>query len=916
METTQTKEELRTQGFALIQDTLHMLTDSLAEALESVGETDLISFIPWRGELSSTYPPKRIQQLYSIGFQLLNMVEERVAAIMMREREKHIGVDSIRGLWSETFSHLKEKGISESQILEVFKEVHVEPVLTAHPTEAKRATVRERHREIYQQLVQAEVSQLTKRERRQIQKRITVALEILWNSGEIHLTRPDLSQELRTALFYLREIYPAVLGRVDTHLHEAWELAGFDPKALKDLNNLPKLTFGTWIGGDRDGHPLVTAEVTANNLNELRYHAYVLYRKELEELAFHCPLSDEFVTVPQELKDRIASIQLELKDQSWCESVKQKNRNESWRQLIYIMRGKLYDNIQGTGGYATPEDLDADLELIERTLNLTKCDLLVEQYVIPFRRKLRMFGFHLATLDIRQNSEFHDLAVSQLLVAAGIEDGANFASWSEKKRCAFLVEELKSSRPFAHYEMSVGPEADAVLACHRVLGQHIKKYGTRGIGSLIVSMTRSVSDLLVVYILQREAGLLLQTEQGLVSQLEVVPLFETMGDLDASEEQLSGFLQNEMTKRSLDYRFPDGNKTQQVMLGYSDSNKDCGILAAQWALFRAQTNMSKLGDRLGVKLKYFHGRGGTISRGAGPTQWFMAALPHGAMSGQFRMTEQGETIYQKYANLSNATFNLELLVASVTATTAIHRFSDKIHDPCIDLMVHLANTSQLTYQAFLNEEGFISFFREATVIDALENSRIGSRPSRRTGKKTFSLSDLRAIPWVFSWTQTRFYFPGWYGVGSALKALKESSPQDFESLKAGIKNSIFVRYVLTNVEANLASANREIMDLYAGLVTDEAVRSKFMSLIGQEFDLTKDLLAEIFDGTMEGRRPRMSKTLAIRENALIVLHHQQVELLKEWRLLKQNEQLEEAEALFPEILLSINAISSGLRTTG
>jgi phosphoenolpyruvate carboxylase len=401
-----------------------------------------------------------------------------------------------------------------------------------------------------------------------------------------------------------------------------------------------------------------------------------------------------------------------------------------------------------------------------------------------------------------------------------------------------------------------------------------------------------------------------------VSQLEVVPLYETMDDLDASEELLSGFLEHEITKRSLDFRFPEGIKTQQVMLGYSDSNKDCGILAAQWALFRAQTNMSKLGDKHGIKLKYFHGRGGTISRGAGPTQWFMAALPHGAMSGQFRMTEQGETIYQKYANLTNATFNAELLMASVTATAAKHRYTEKKHDPCVDLMVRLAKTSQRKYQAFLNEDGFIPFYREATVIDALENSRIGSRPSRRTGKKGFSLDDLRAIPWVFSWTQARFYFPGWYGVGSALKELKDSSPEEFKNLKAGIKDSVFVRYVLTNVETNLASANRDLMDLYAELVSDVAVRDRFMGLIGDEFALTQNLLAEIFDGPMESRRPRMSKTLAIREDALIVLHKQQVELLKKLRSLKKNEQLEEAEALFPEILLSINAISSGLRTTG
>lgn len=916
MDTTISREDLRKLGFEQIQETLDILTDSLANALESIGEKELISFIPWRGELPESAPPEGIKQLYSIGFQLLNMVEERVAASIRREREKSFGADSIRGLWTETLTGMVKSGLNEEQILEIFKEVHVEPVLTAHPTEAKRATVRERHRAIYKELVSNEFTKFTPRERERIQKRITVALETLWNSGEIHLTRPDLNQELRNALYYLREVYPAVLSRLDKHLTEAWEEAGLNPETLKNTHNLPRLTFGTWIGGDRDGHPLVTPEVTEKNLRELRYHAFTLHRKELKNLAFHCPLSNEFVEVPSALTERINSIQSEISDVTWVDEIMSKNRNESWRQLIYLMRGKIFDNIKGTGGYASVEELDADMQLIENTLNAVNCDLLVQEYVRPVRQKINMFGFHLATLDIRQNSEYHDAAISQLLTAAGIEDGENFADWSEEKRCYFLTKELHSTRPFAHNQMSVGAEADGVLNCYRVLADHIATNGTQGIGSLIVSMTRSVSDLLVVYILQREAGLLVQTDEGLVSQLEVVPLYETMEDLDNSEQLLKGFLEHEMTQRSLNYRFACGKPIQQVMLGYSDSNKDCGILAAQWSLFRAQTNMSNMAAEKGVKLNYFHGRGGTISRGAGPTQWFMAALPHGAMSGNFRMTEQGETIAQKYANPANATFNAELLLASVTATTAKHKHTEKTADPCIDLMDQLAKNSQLKYQAFLNEDGFIPFYREATVIDALENSRIGSRPARRTGKKNFSLNDLRAIPWVFSWTQARFYFPGWYGVGTALQQLKTEVPDDFNKLKEGIKSSVFLSYVLTNVETNLASANRDLMDLYAGLVEDEGIRSKFMTLIADEFALTESLLAEVLEGDMATRRPRMSKTLDIREAPLKVLHYQQVELLKEWRALKAEGKEEEAEALFPKILLSLNAISSGLRTTG
>jgi phosphoenolpyruvate carboxylase len=352
------------------------------------------------------------------------------------------------------------------------------------------------------------------------------------------------------------------------------------------------------------------------------------------------------------------------------------------------------------------------------------------------------------------------------------------------------------------------------------------------------------------------------------------------------------------------------------MLGYSDSNKDCGILAAQFALQRAQTALTEIGRINNVKLCFFHGRGGTISRGAGPTHWFMAALPYGAMSGGFRMTEQGETIAQKYANLANATYNLELLLAGAAVTTARHRHLPQTVDPCEAFMERLGETSQAAYQKFLKADGFIEFYRQATPIDALEHSRIGSRPARRTGKKGFSISDLRAIPWVFSWTQARFYLPGWFGVGSALEALKTQDPAGFAEFKQALPKSTFFSYVLTNVETNLASANLDLMRDYAELVADASLRDRFLGWICEEFDRTRVLLAELFDGEMKNRRPRMAKTLEIREAPLRVLHLQQIALLRDWRDHLAKEETAEADGLLPKLLLSINAIASGLRTTG
>jgi phosphoenolpyruvate carboxylase len=294
----------------------------------------------------------------------------------------------------------------------------------------------------------------------------------------------------------------------------------------------------------------------------------------------------------------------------------------------------------------------------------------------------------------------------------------------------------------------------------------------------------------------------------------------------------------------------------------------------------------------------------------------MAALPNGAMTGGFRMTEQGETIAQKYANLANATYNLELLLAGAAVTTARHRHLPPTEDPCEAFLARLGESSQAAYQKFLKADGFIEFYRQATPIDALENSRIGSRPARRTGKKGFSISDLRAIPWVFSWTQARYYLPGWFGVGSALESLKTDDPPGFAKLKAALPKSTFLSYVLTNVETNLASANLDLMRDYADLVEDAALRDQFFGEIRSEFERTKSLLAELFDGEMRVRRPRMAKTLEIREAPLKILHQQQIALLRQWRDHLANEETEKADALLPKLLLSINAIASGLRTTG
>ena len=791
--------------------------------------------------------------------------------------------------------------------------MQVEPVLTAHPTEAKRSSIRERHRALYDEMVRNEFPKYTDRERRRIRERVVTTLETLWRTAEIHIVRPDITSELRNATHYLRDLFPAAINRLDLHFTEAWRDAGLPLDLLRSAGNIPHLKFGTWIGGDRDGHPLVTPAVTEKTLETLRESAFKLLQGELSELGKQLTLSRYLTPVPPELQARIDQLLSLLQGCSGVAEILDRYEEEPWRQMTALMALRLREQTKGVPGYQNPVCLADDLNLLSRTLAAAGCHLLEEAAIRPLRHKLEMFGFHLATLDIRQNSEFHDHAIAQLLTASGVADGANYKDWPEHQRLEFLNTELTSTRPFLHDDLRVGTEADNVLDCYRVLVRHRRDWGTPGLGSLIVSMTRQLSDLLGVYLLAREAGLMELTPEGLICPLQVVPLFETMDDLDRSPGILEAFLRHPLTLRSQAAGIFSG---QQVMLGYSDSNKDCGILAAQFALQRAQTALTEIGKNNKVPLCFFHGRGGTISRGAGPTHWFMAALPHGAMSGGFRMTEQGETIAEKYANLASATYNLELLLAGASVTTAYHRHLPHQEDPCESFMARLGETSQVAYQKFLKTDGFIQFYRQATPIDALENSRIGSRPARRTGTKGFSVSDLRAIPWVFSWTQARYYLPGWFGVGSALETLKTEDPDGFAALKKALPQSTFLSYVLTNVETNLASANLDLMRDYADLVENVEIRNQFNTLIFAEFERTRDLLAELFDGEMKVRRPRMAKTLEIREAPLRVLHQQQIALLREWRghLTKGN--TSEADSLLPKLLLSINAIASGLRTTG
>ncbi len=875
------------------------LSECLSDVLDDSGDRSLAPYISYcfgtseGNSLSFENPPPKISELLSLCFQLLNLVEENAAAQFRRSVEDEKSLGTIPGLWGQTFEKCKNYGIKPKDIAERFSRIQCEPVLTAHPTEAKRRTILEIYRELFLLLVKRENAMWTKYERNQIREEIKQCLERLWRTGEIYLQKPDVSSERRNIEYYLKNVFPEVLPILDVRLKQAWIESGADPSYLKNPAKLPKVTFGNWVGGDRDGHPFVTAEITEETLTSFCKVAISIQKDRLTDLTRALSISDRLQNPPKNLLDTLRT----WEEKFGLEGTKcvVRNPNEPWRQYCNFLHLFLEKGISA-------KEYKNALRFLAESFESIGAGRLADLQVFPLERLFASFGFHLVKTDIRQNSAYHSIVIEQILKASGLPNW-QYRNWSEAEKLAFLELELQSPRPFLLPDSQLDAEAKSLLDCYKVIRKHTAQYGLEGIGSFIVSMTKEVSDLLLVFLFLREAGLLSRNGKGeIFSPFQVVPLFETIEDLEKAPELLKSFLNKPIVQSSI----LDGY--QQVMLGYSDSNKDGGIFASQWGLYRAETELTKVANDAKVKLKFFHGRGGTISRGGGKTHKFLDALPHGSLAGEIRMTVQGETIAQQFANKLNAAYNLELFLATTTKVTLRHEFLPKKTHRAYPIVERIAAETSAVYVDLLKSAGFIEFFSFATPIDAIEHSKIGSRPARRTGKRSFE--DLRAIPWVFSWNQSRFYLPNWYGVGSVLRKLKVEKPEDFNILKDEVKEWHFLNYLMRNIETGLFSADPNIFARYASLVPDLEIRNFFLSKINKEYEETKKVLEELREGDLINTRPGMVETVRLRQRGLEILHGLQIDSLQKWRDQPDN------PSLLNDVLLSINAIASGLRTTG
>ena len=929
------KERLK-RGFARVERDLAWMMGIFRELLDELGEKEVGEALPWVHGAKHLPPIKegKMTRAYAIAFGLLNLAEEVAAAAMRQLNEAINGPQHEPGSWAQALCRLKGSGETSEHLAATLPILKVEPVLTAHPTEARRRSILACMQEIHGILLERGGKTGSDGSDRERRDHLKTVLERWWRTEEVRTQRPTVDMEREGVIHCLAGSMARSIAETDRRLRDAWQIAGFGGEGPEHPAVRPILSFGTWVGGDRDGHPLVTPEVTEKSLHLYRSAALQLISSRLESLAAHLTLSRKYHGVPAELEKWLP----EWRRMAGAEAEKELAvyREEPWREAVLLMRHRL---VAEPMSYQQPEDLILDLGVVRRALLDVGAQRLAAAEVDTMIRLIEVFGFHLAVLDVRQNSTRHDEAIEELQTKAGEGGKKKYRDLSESDRRELLNGWWEDLPWTTEEALAAGPAAQEVIGVYQVLARHVAAHGSDGVGLSIVSMTRDVSDLMAVHLFSRVAGLRVSDAEGKqVCPLPVTPLFETLDDLERAPRVVSEFLQHPTARKALRvlaFRESETDRRRRlalvdpgegtvilptepppvlrVMIGYSDSNKDAGLISSQWALHRSQRGILKAAKEQGVAARFFHGRGGTVSRGAGPTHRFLEALPRGTLSGDLRVTEQGEVIGQKYGTVATAAHNLELLLAGTTLTSLLPEDALEDDPAMAETFDFLSRESMATYRQLIETPNFLDYFRQATPIDAVERSTIGSRPARRTGAADFR--DLRAIPWVFSWSQARFFLPGWYGAGTALKKLAKEEVRLFRKLRERLASWPFAKYVFNNLESGIASADLEVSQGYVELVKDPALREGVTRKIRSEFTEVRTGLTELFQKPLADRRPRFRFTVERRVVPLRVLHERQILLLRQWRAAEE-ERDAAAEGLLADLRQSIAAIAAGLRTTG
>nr|WP_221320242.1 phosphoenolpyruvate carboxylase [Chitinivorax tropicus] len=797
---------------------------------------------------------------------------------------------------------LKSHAVGAEQLQSLFSYALLSPVLTAHPTEVQRKSILDCHRALANLMNRRSRADFTPEELVEVDKGLKRIILTLWQSSEIRSFKLTVKDEIENGLAYYRYTFLRQLPRLYNDL-EDWISRDFNDGKPFELPSFFRI--GSWIGGDRDGNPFVDADMM---LHAMRRHSAIsigFYLEQLTKLTNELSQSSRWIKATPAL--------LTLADQSPENAISR--AEEPYRRALSYIEARLNATSSklclflttppataSLPAYGSKEELAKDLATLAESLIHHGSKLVADGRLRRLRRAVDVFGFHLAPLDMRQHSGIHESVVAELFERAGLED---YRALDESARIDALLRELRHPRLLRSPFLAYSDETAKELAIVNMAAQIHRDYGADAIPNYIISNCGDVSDMLEVALLLKEVGLLSQDQQLAIN---IIPLFETIGDLRACGDVMQRLFTIPQWKQWLASR----QHIQEVMLGYSDSNKDGGYLTSNWELYKAEITLVRLFEQAGIRLRLFHGRGGSVGRGGGPSYEAIIAQPFGSVAGQIRITEQGEVIASKYTNPEIGRRNLETLTAAMLEASFVdHNDIDDEAPAYYHLMETLSQSAFESYRALVygNPE-FITYFQEATVINEIAKLNIGSRPAKR--KAGGSIADLRAIPWVFSWSQCRVMLPGWYGFGSAVKAYLDQTGEDgLAKLRAMHANWPFLQTVLSNLEMVLAKTDLSIASRYAELVGDQALAQRVFSQITTEWHRAVEMVLAITGGSeLLGNNRALARSLKNRLPYLDPLNHLQVELLRRFRAGEGGEDIQHG------IHLTINGIAAGLRNSG
>ena len=821
---------------------------------------------------------------FSNFFNLANVAEQVDRSKVLAAEHKAGG--SWLGKAVENIANARKTNpdFSDADLKEWLENFSVRPVFTAHPTEAARRSVLSKMTTIAKLLEQPD-SQIKN-------ERLAEAIDLLWQTDELRLGRPEPLDEAVNSIYYLDELLLETVPEVLAEFVNEVKKLGID----LSLSARP-LRFGTWIGGDRDGNPNITAEVTKAAILLQNAHFTRTMFLHLDELRQALSISTKLAGVSKELEKSVAQ---DLEKLPEIEArYRRINVEEPYRLKATAIRHKLaLTQARHVAGlphfpgrdYQNTSELLQDFEIMRSSLEANNGSLIANGLIDRIMRSINAFGLTHATMDIREHSETHHKVLNQL-----------FGGSDEELIDKYLISDTNADTK------SLDEQGSKCFKTFTAINELIDRYGNEVIESYIISMTKSSNDVMAAVLIAKNAGLISLKEDKSFAKIGFVPLLETVAELRAAGEILDNLLSNKNYRKIVDLR----GGIQEIMLGYSDSNKDAGITTSQWEIHKAQRKLRDIAIKHGVKLRLFHGRGGSVGRGGGPTYDALIALPWGSIDGQIKMTEQGEVISDKFGLPALAKENLELTLAAALEATVLNRKprqpSEDLRnwDECMDL---ISENAFKAYRELVDQKDLPAYFYASTPVEQLGNMFLGSRPSRRPDAAS-GLESLRAIPWVFGWTQSRQIVPGWYGVGSGLKAAREAGKSDL--LQSLLKEWHFFRTFISNVEMTLAKTDLEIAQRYVNALVDPSLH-KIFDQIKKEFDLTvKELLLMTNEKEILGNQPILARTLQIRDTYLAPIQLLQISLLKRVRAQSEPDQL-----LARALLLTINGVAAGLRNTG